>query len=62
MKEPKGVSKKFGGLLYEATKDGSSSSNFHSRCDNKGATVVIIETTAGNVFGGFTDQVWNTGG
>jgi len=61
-KQLKGASKQLGGLLYQATKDGSSSSNFHSRCDNKGATVVIIETTAGNVFGGFADQVWNSGG
>jgi len=61
-KERKGVSKQLGGLLYQATKDGSSSSNFHSRCDNRGTTVVIVETTAGNVFGGFTDQVWNSGG
>jgi len=61
-KELKGVSKQLGGLLYQATKDGSSSSNFHSRCDNKGATVVIIETTAGNVFGGFADQAWSSGG
>jgi len=61
-KELKGVSKQLGGLLYQATKDGSSSSDFHSRCDNKGATVVIIETSAGNVFGGFTEQPWNSGG
>jgi len=26
----------------------------------KGATVVIIETTAGNMFGGFTDVFWTS--
>lgn len=59
-KELKAVSKEMGGLLYQASKDDDSSSNFHTRCDSKGATVVIIETTAGNMFGGFTDVVWTS--
>jgi len=59
-KELKGVSKELGGLLYQASKDDDSSSNFHSRCDNKGATLVIVETTAGNMFGGFIDQSWSS--
>jgi len=59
-KELKAVSKELGGLLYQASKDDDSSGNFHSRCDSKGATVVIIETTAGNMFGGFTDQAWSS--
>merc|ERR1711920_654265 len=61
-KELKGVSKELGGLLYRASKDGAHSGSFHARCDNKGATVVILETTAGNIFGGFTDQAWSSGG
>jgi len=48
------------GLLYQASKDDDSSSSFHSRCDAKGATVVIIETTKGTVFGGFTDAAWSS--
>jgi len=59
-KELKAVSKELGGLLYQASKDGESSGNFHSRCDSKGATVVIIETTAGNMFGGFIDVSWSS--
>merc|ERR1719193_2133348 len=59
-KELKAVSKELGGLLYQASKDDDSSSNFHSRCDAKGATVVIIETTKGTVFGGFTDAAWSS--
>jgi len=54
------VSKEMGGLLYQASKDDDSSGNFHSRCDSKGATVVIIQTTAGNMFGGFTDAAWSS--
>jgi len=61
-KELKLVSKELGGLLYLASKDGASSSDFHGRCDNKGATVVIVESTKGNIFGGFTDQPWTRGG
>merc|ERR1712060_728779 len=59
-KELKAVSKELGGLLYQASKDGESSGNFHSRCDSKGATVIIIETTAGNMFGGFIDASWSS--
>jgi len=58
--ELRGVSKELGGLLYQASKDGDASSNFHGRCDNKGANVVIIETTAGNMFGGFIDVSWSS--
>jgi len=59
-KELKAVSMEMGGLLYQASKDDDSSSNFHSRSDGKGATVVIIETTKGNIFGGFTDAAWSS--
>jgi hypothetical protein len=59
-KELKVTSKELGGLLYQASKDGDSASTFHSRCDSKGPTVVIVESTAGNMFGGFTDQAWSS--
>lgn len=32
-----------------------------STCDNKGPTVVIVETTTGVVFGGYTDVRWGDG-
>jgi len=44
--------------LYQASKDGDSSTAFHSACDDKGETIVIVETTYGAVFGGYTDQSW----
>ena len=59
-KELKAVSLEMGGLLYQASKDDDSSGNFHSRCDSKGETVVIVETTAGNMFGGFIDASWTS--
>lgn len=43
-------------LLYRGSSrdcnNGNSGSAFHSKCDNKGPTVVIIETTGGEVIGG----------
>ena len=32
---------------------------FHTKCDNKPNTLIIIKTTNGNVFGGYTDQSWS---
>jgi len=58
-KELKKVGRKMGGLLYQNTLDGDSVSNFHSRCDGKGATVVIYESVNGNVFGGYTSRSWS---
>jgi len=54
------VSKKMGGVLYKASRDGDSASEFHSACDNKGPTVVIVQTTSGAIFGGYTDVSWTS--
>jgi len=56
----KPVSKKMGGVLYKASSDGDSASAFHSACDNKGPTVVIVQTTSGAIFGGYTDVSWTS--
>jgi hypothetical protein len=45
-------------LIYKATRDGFGSNDFHSKCDNQSNTFVIIKSTNGNVFGGFTEQNW----
>jgi len=52
------ASKKFGDVLYIASRDGDSATNFHTACDDKGPTIVICETTTGNIFGGYTDGNW----
>ncbi|KAL3772219.1 LOW QUALITY PROTEIN: hypothetical protein ACHAW5_009366 [Stephanodiscus triporus] len=41
-------------LLYQGSRDGLSSSAFHSKCDNKGCTLTVIETTCGKVIGGYS--------
>ncbi len=46
-------------LLYRASRDGFSASNFHQKCDYKTNTLVIIKSTSGNVFGGYTEASWD---
>lgn len=49
-------------LLYRASRDGWDTNDFHSKCDDKGATVTIVKTSEGYVFGGYTDQSWASEG
>lgn len=46
-------------LIYKATIDGDTSEDFHSICDNRGSNVVIIKTTKGFIFGGYTSISWD---
>ena len=44
-------------LCYRASSDGWRGEDFHSKCDNQGPTVVIVEV--GNfIFGGYTAGNW----
>ena len=47
-------------LLYRASDDGWQAQDFHSRCDNKGATLTVIKCTGGNIFGGDADASWTS--
>lgn len=47
-------------VLYRMSAHGQTPSDFHSRCDDKGRTVSIIETADGCVFGGFTSASWHS--
>jgi len=55
-------------LLYRASRDGWKGMDFHSRCDNKGATITVIKRTdqsgnvLGRIFGGYADVAWNSNG
>lgn len=46
--------------IYQASADGFSSASFHDKCDGVTATLTIIKTTNGNIFGGYTDKPWNS--
>jgi hypothetical protein len=49
-------------LLYRGTQDGMTNIAFHSKCDNKGCTLTVIETTCGKVFGGYSNTAWSSTG
>jgi len=46
-------------LLFRKTRDGSKTKDLHDKCDNKGITIVFIETTKGYKFGGYTELEWD---
>ena len=46
-------------LIYKASKDGYKAIDFHSKCDGKGPTLVIILANK-RLFGGYTTQAWNS--
>jgi hypothetical protein len=47
-------------LLYRGTRDGQTNKAFHSKCDEKGCTLTVIETTCGKVFGGYSNTAWSS--
>ena len=49
-------------LLYRGSRDGTTSRNFHNRCDNKGPTICLYKNDKKNIFGGYTSIPWTTDG
>ena len=49
-------------VLYLASRDGWSGSEFHERCDGKGSTVSIVFCRTGHIFGGFASRPWSSSG
>ena len=47
-------------LLYKATIEENTRDDFHRKCQNKGATITLIETTKGRRFGGYTSLSWSS--
>ena len=48
-------------LLLNSNIDGDSTSTFMDKCNGKCPTLAIIKTTKGNIFGGYTTQLWKQG-
>ena len=46
-------------LLFRKSRDGSTPKDFHDKCNNKGITIIFIETTKGYKFGGYTELNWD---
>ena len=48
-------------LLLNSNIDGDSTSTFMDKCNGKCPTLAVIKTTKGNIFGGYTTQLWKQG-
>ena len=46
-------------LLYRASEHEYTPESFHEYCDGKSPTLIIIKSTDGWIFGGYTTQSWN---
>ena len=46
-------------LLFRATTDGGTPKDFHHCCDNKGATLVVIQSRE-YICGGYTSKSWDS--
>jgi hypothetical protein len=49
-------------LLYRGSRDGFKMSDIHRLCDGHCHTLIVIESTKGNVFGGYTPLAWQSSG
>ncbi|POG76246.1 hypothetical protein GLOIN_2v1557899 [Rhizophagus irregularis DAOM 181602=DAOM 197198] len=48
-------------LLYRASRDGNTIATFHAKCDNKGATIVIVKiTNSEQIVGGYNPLYWDS--
>ena len=45
-------------LLYRASEHGYTVKSFHEYCDDKGPTLIVIKSSGGWIFGGYTTQSW----
>ena len=49
-------------LLLNTKKDGDLTSTFYQKCGNKCPTMLFVKTTNGDIFGGYTTQLWSKSG
>ena len=49
-------------LIYRAPENGHSARTFHGYCDDKGPTLIVIKSSGGWIFGGYTTQSWSKDG
>ncbi|CAB4444577.1 unnamed protein product [Rhizophagus irregularis] len=48
-------------LLYRASRDGNTAAAFHAKCDNKGATIVVLKITISEkLIGGYNPLFWDS--
>ena len=47
-----------GKSIYRASEHNYTGKSFHECCDNKGPTLIVIKSSGGWIFGGYTTQSW----
>ena len=47
-------------LIYRSSEHGYTGKSFHKYCNDKGPTLVIIKSSGGWIFGGYTTESWNS--
>ena len=46
-------------LIYRASEHGYTAESFHECCDDKGPTLIVVKSTNGCIFGGYTTKHWS---
>ena len=46
-------------LLYRASEHEYTAESFHEYCDDKGPTLIVIKSSGGWIFGGYTTESWS---
>ena len=46
-------------LIYRASEHDYTAKSFHEYCDNKGPTLIVIKSSEGWIFGGYTTKSWS---
>ena len=49
-------------LLYRASEHEYTGKSFHEYCDDKGPTLMVVKSSGGWIFGGYTTQSWSGDG
>ena len=49
-------------MLYRASEHEYTGYSFHKYCDDKGPTLIVIKSSGGWIFGGYTTQSWSRWG
>eukprot|EP00026_Physarum_polycephalum_P005143 Phypoly_transcript_05172.p1 GENE.Phypoly_transcript_05172~~Phypoly_transcript_05172.p1 ORF type:complete len:365 (+),score=43.73 Phypoly_transcript_05172:909-2003(+) len=56
------TAKKLGALLWRGSEHAFRAEHFHTHCDDKGPTVVVVQSKMGWIFGGYASMSWNSFG
>ena len=46
-------------LIYRASEHNYTANSFHKCCDDKGPTLIVVKSSEGWIFGGYTTQSWS---